>query len=46
MARGKVTKYEKVKVLTLLQAEFIYQNIRDQLGVSNECISNIPKKQN
>jgi transposase len=45
MGRRKVTNYEKSKVLTLLQAGFTYENIRNKLGVSNGCISNIAKKQ-
>ncbi|CAF1663541.1 unnamed protein product [Rotaria magnacalcarata] len=44
MGRKKVTTYQKLKVLTLLQAGFSYENIRNQLGVSNGCISNISKK--
>jgi len=44
MGRRKVTKYQKLKVLTLLQAGLTYQAIRNKLGVSNGCISNIAKK--
>ncbi|CAF4553640.1 unnamed protein product, partial [Rotaria magnacalcarata] len=44
MGRKKVTTYQKLKVLTLLQAGFSYENIRNQLGVSNGCISSIAKK--
>ena len=45
MGRRKVTTYQKFKVLTLLQAGLTYQEIRNTLGVSNGCISNIAKKQ-
>ncbi|CAF3984976.1 unnamed protein product [Rotaria sordida] len=45
MGRRKVTKYQKFKVLTLLQAGLTYQEIRNTLGVSNGCISNIAKKE-
>jgi transposase len=45
MGRKKVTVYQKIQALTLLQAGFTYENIRNQLGVSNGCISNIAKKE-
>jgi uncharacterized protein YerC len=44
MGREKVSTYQNLKVLTLLQATFTYENIRNQLGVSNGCISSIAKK--
>jgi hypothetical protein len=37
--------YEKIKFLTLVQADLTYLNIQNKLGVSNGCISNIPKKE-
>ena len=43
--RKKITMYQKIKVLTLLQASFTYKKIRDQFGVSNDCIINVPKKE-
>ena len=43
MDRRKITIYQKIKVLTLLQAGFTYERIRDQLGVSNGCITNVAK---
>jgi transposase len=45
MGRKKVTVYQKIQALTLLQAGFTYENIRNQLGVSSGCISNIAKKE-
>ncbi|CAF2781502.1 unnamed protein product [Rotaria sp. Silwood2] len=45
MGRKKITIYQKLQVLTLLQAGFTDENIRNQLGVSNGCISNIAKKE-
>ena len=45
MDRKKVTIYQKIKVLTLLQDGFTYEKIRDQLCVSNGCITNIAKKE-
>jgi hypothetical protein len=41
----EVTIYEKIKFLTLVQADLTYWNIQKKLGVSNGCISNIPKKE-
>ena len=43
MGRKKITIYQKIKVLTLLQVGFTYEKIRDQLGVSNGCITNVAK---
>ena len=45
MGRKKITIYQKIKVLTLLQAGCTYEKIRNQLGVSNGCISNVAKKE-
>ena len=45
MDRKKITVYQKWQVVTLLQAGFPYENIRNQLGVSNGCISNVTKKE-
>ena len=45
MGRKKIPLYQKVKVLTLLQVDFTYEKIRDQLGVSNGCITNVAKKE-
>ena len=45
MGRKKITVYQKWQVVTLLQAGFTYENIRNQLGVSNGCISNVTKKE-
>ena len=44
MGRKKITVSKKWQVVTLLQAGFKYENIRNQLGVSNGCISNVTKK--
>ena len=44
MGRRKVTRHQKENVLTLLQAGLTYENIRNQLGVSNGRISNIEKR--
>ena len=44
MSRKKITIYQKIKVFTLLQADFTYEKICDQLGASNGCITNIAKK--
>jgi uncharacterized protein YerC len=43
MGRKKVSIYQKLKVLTLLQAGVTYENIRNQLGISTGCNSNISK---
>jgi len=45
MGRKKVSIYQKLKVLTLLQAGVTYENIRNQLGISTGCNSNISKKE-
>lgn len=45
MGRNKVTIYQKIKVLTPLQVGYTHKNIRNILGVSKGCISNIAKKQ-
>lgn len=45
MGRKNVTEYQKLKVATLLQAGLTYENIRNLVGVSNGCISNVAKKQ-
>ena len=44
MGRKNVTIYQKIQVLTLLQAGFSYSYIRNQLGVSNGCITNVAEK--
>ena len=43
MGRKKITIYQKRKILTLLREGFTYEKIRDQLGVSNGCITNVAK---
>ena len=45
MGRKKVTIYQKIQVQTLLCAGLTYANIRNRLGVSNECISNVAEKE-
>ena len=45
MGGKKTTTYQKIKILTLSQASFTYEKIRDQLGVSNGCITNVAKKE-
>ena len=45
MGQKKITVYQKWQVVTLLQVGFTYENIRNQLGVSNGCISNVTKKE-
>ena len=45
MGGQKVIIYQKVQVATLLQAGFTYESIRNQVGVSNGCISNVAKKE-
>ena len=37
--------YQKIKVLALLQADFTYQKVCDQLDVSNGCITGITKNE-
>jgi hypothetical protein len=44
MGRKKVSIYQTLKVLTLLKTAFTYENIRNQLGISNGCITNVAKK--
>ena len=41
----KKSLYQKWQVVSLLQGGFTYENIRNQLGVSNGCISNVTKKE-
>ena len=43
MDRKKITIYQKLKIFILLQAGFTYEKIRDQLDVSNGCITNVEK---
>lgn len=45
MGRSKVTIYQKIQILALLKGGFTYQQIRNQLGVSNGCIYNTAKKE-
>ena len=44
MGRKKISIYQKVQIDALLKADISYKNIRNQLGVSNGCISNVAKK--
>ena len=44
MGRKKVSIYQKIQIAALLEAGISYKNIRNQLGVSNGCISNVAKK--
>ena len=44
MGREKISIYQKVQIDALLKADISYKSIRNQLGVSNECISNVAKK--
>ena len=45
MGRNRIILYQKVKILALLGARFTYKNIQNKLGVLNDCITNISKKQ-
>ena len=45
MGRKKVTIYQKIQAQTLLRAGLTYANIRNRLGISNGCISNVAKKE-
>ena len=45
MGRNGIILYQKVKILALLGALFTYKTIRNKLGVLNDCITNISKKQ-
>ena len=45
MGRKKITICQKIKVLTLLQEDFTYEKVRNQLGISKDCITIVAKQE-